>query len=109
MIGNGTYLKLVFISNHLCRTVIDGHGSLRKSVFLLKFRVHQKQWLAILRRAFLQSLLEKITRTLEFGAPIAFRELGQIDIPEFECDWEGEKLNSTFVNLEALLKVLVLF
>lgn len=62
-----TYLELVLVVDHLCRTVVYGHGSLREPVVFLVFCVHEEDGLAGFRRTFLQSLFEQVSCSLNFG------------------------------------------
>jgi len=107
-------------------------------VLLLELCEHEEERLAELVGALLQSLLEEISSSLEFGStlreqrrskdvesePTRFRgerydkgrerthvsldKLGEVDVPDFEGDGEGKEVDSSLVDLEALLEVLVL-
>ena len=60
----------------------------------------------------LRSALHKLS-VIHFGhtmqtTHIAIHELGKIDIPDLERDWESEQFCTTLIHLEALLVVLVL-
>jgi hypothetical protein len=92
-------------------------------MLLFEFPIHQKQRLAELFRTVLQSLLKKISRSLQLlpslhmvsTAPrkytsthVSLDKLGQVDVPDLESDWEMEQLDTPLVDLETLLKVLVL-
>ena len=50
-----------------------------------------------------------MVQRLESDPYVAFHKFRQVDVPELECDREGEKLDTALVYLEALLEVLVLF
>lgn len=86
-------------------------------MFLLECAVHEKDRFARLGRALLQSLFEEIPRTFNLGAALeitcqmnqvfdywsmtnmSLDEFGEIDVPNFERDWEREELDSTFIYL----------
>jgi hypothetical protein len=64
------YIELVGVLDDLGCTVIYRHRPLRKAELLFELGVHEKNWFAVLRRTLLNCLLEKIPRTLEFGAAL---------------------------------------
>ena len=69
-IGCGPYLESVLVLYDLGSPIIDSHGALRKSVFLLKGGVHEEDRLAMFGRALLKSLFKQISCALDFLAAL---------------------------------------
>jgi hypothetical protein len=78
-------------------------------VILFQLGVHEEERLAELLGTVFECLLKQVPCSLELLSSVSLDELGEVDVPDFESDREVEELDTSFVDLETLLPVLVLF
>ncbi len=104
---NGVHFEFVVVLNRGGRPIVDPHSTFGETVLFLELSVHQEKRFAELLGALVQSLFEEISCTFQLGSSISDNKFREIDIPKLKGNGEAEKIDSSFVHLETLLKVFV--
>ena len=101
------HLEAVLVGHCPSCTLVDPHCVPCETTLFFQVAVHQVKRLGKLGRTILQGLLKQVAESLNADLPV--HSLGQVQVPEFKCNWIHEKIQASLIYLERLFEVFVFF